>query len=112
MNLGKQMLFDIRSCAYLWSRLFIMSQSTGESFVTNARKDYSNSVEGTDEPARQSALALSDRDDLKSGKAFCLTGPETRVGVRDFKGNTGLRFGPQWGYLPDVWRGSRRSSSL
>ena len=52
MNLGKQMLFDIRSCAYLWSRLFIMSQSTGESFVTNARKDYSNSVECANEPSK------------------------------------------------------------
>ena len=52
MNLGKQMLFDIRSCAYLWSNLFIMSQRTGEFFVTNARKDYSNSIEDTDEPSK------------------------------------------------------------
>lgn len=49
MNLGKQMLFDIRSCACLWSNLFTMSQRVGESFVTNARKDYKNSVEGTTE---------------------------------------------------------------
>ncbi len=46
VNLGKQILFDIRSCACLRSNLFIMSQRTGESFVTNAKKDYSYSIEG------------------------------------------------------------------
>lgn len=46
MNLAKQMRFDIRCCTYLWSNLFIMIQRAGESFVTNARKDYSYSIEG------------------------------------------------------------------
>jgi hypothetical protein len=45
-NLGKQMRVGARSYAYLWSNPFIMSQRTGESFVTNARKDYSYSIEG------------------------------------------------------------------
>ena len=49
LNLGRQMLFGMRSCAYHWSRLFIMSQRTGESSVTNAKKDYSNFVEDTNE---------------------------------------------------------------
>jgi hypothetical protein len=52
MNLGKQKLFDIRSCAYLWSNLFTMSQRVGESFVTNARKEYSKSGDCTDEPSK------------------------------------------------------------
>jgi len=52
MNLGKQMLFDLRSCAYLWSNLYTTSQKAGESFVTNARKDCSNFIRGIDQPRR------------------------------------------------------------
>lgn len=52
MNLGKQILIDMRSCAYLQSNLFIMSRRTGEFFVTNARRDYCDSVDGANEPSK------------------------------------------------------------
>ena len=50
MNLGKQMLLVIRSCAYLGRNLSIMSQRAAEFFVMNVKKDYSDSIGGADEP--------------------------------------------------------------
>lgn len=61
MNLGKQMLIDIRSCGYLRSNLFIMSKTTGESFVTNAKRDYSNSIAGTDAPSKVLRITANDQ---------------------------------------------------
>jgi len=49
MNLGKQMLAVIRSCAYLLRNRFIIRLMAVESFVMNVKRVYSNSVENTDE---------------------------------------------------------------
>ena len=42
------MPFDVLSCAYLWKNLSIIHLPAGESYVTNVKKDYSSSIEGTD----------------------------------------------------------------
>jgi len=63
MSLGKQMLRDIRSCAYLWSNLFITNLRAGESFVTNVKKDCSNGVDCANEPSKaRRATALDQRE--------------------------------------------------
>ena len=51
-NLGKQMLFDVRICVYRWNNLFITGLWVGDSFVTNAKRDYYNSIKRTDDQSK------------------------------------------------------------
>lgn len=48
-KLGKQMLFDVRTCVYRWNNLSIMGLRAGDFFVTSAKKDYDNFIKRTDD---------------------------------------------------------------